>query len=498
MVETRHSAAPEGPSISRRHLLRGALATVAVIGFDPVRRSWATPADNAAGLVDDFPEFDGELVVDQSSLDAAAMDFGHIVSRQPVAVLRPGSVDDVVTLVRFARHHRIGVAARGQGHSTFGQGQVDAGVVIDMSTLAAVHEINSGDALVDAGVTWLELLQQTVPAGLAPPVLTDYLEVSVGGTLAVGGVGAQTFRAGAQVDNALELLVVTGRGRLVSCSPRRRKTLFLAVLAGLGQFAVIVRARLRLVPAPPMTRLYQATYGELPAMTGDQRTLLADGRFDTVQGSAVPDGAGGWLYVLEATKNFSPGNEPDDVLLTGDLSFLPGQLTTQDLAYFDYLNRLAPLVEFLIQIGVWFFPHPWLDLFLPGDQADDFIAETLAEITSADVGEGPVLINPYRREVFSRPFLRLPEDGVVVLFALLRNAIPPTGERAAELVAANRELFDRTVAVGGFSYPIDSVPKERSDWRDHYGPLWLAFKLAKRIYDPAGILTPGQEIFPPP
>lgn len=499
MSENHVTSTPTGHDVSRRAFLRGSLAAATVVGFDLNRRSWATEADVAArratALAKDFPDFDGELLTDDASLDAAADDFGHTVSRRPVAVLRPGSVGDVVLLIRFARGHDIQVAARGQGHATFGQAQVDAGVVIDMSALATIHEIGADSAVVDAGVRWIDLLQQTVPLGLAPPVVTDFIELSVGGTLTVGGVGSQSYRAGAQVDHALELEVVTGRGDRVTCSPRRRRRLFLAVLSGLGQFAVIVRARLKLVPVLPMTRLYQAPYDDLTLLTGDQRRLLADERFDTVQGSAFSDGGGGWLFGLETTRNFSPGDEPDDAELTGDLNFLPGQLTVQDMPYFDYLNRLGPIVDFLRQIGVWFFPHPWIDLFLPGDEADDFIAETLAGITSADVGEGPVLINPYRRRGFHRPFLRMPQSREVFLFALLRTAVPPTPERTAELVAANRELFERAVDAGGFSYPVDSVPKERIDWQRHYGPRWPSFALAKLFYDPDRILAPGQGIF---
>ena len=130
-------------------------------------------------------------------------------------------------------------------------------MVIDMSTLATVHEINAGDALVDAGLRWSDLLRQTLPLRLAPPTLNDYIDLSIGGTLSVGGVGAQSFRRGPQVDNVLELTVVTGRGELVTCSPTQNRQLFDAVRAGLGQFGVIVQARLRLVPAAAQNPLLQ-------------------------------------------------------------------------------------------------------------------------------------------------------------------------------------------------------------------------------------------------
>jgi FAD/FMN-containing dehydrogenase len=35
----------------------------------------------------------------------------------------------------------------------------------------------------------------------------------------------------------------------------------------------------------------------------------------------------------------------------------------------------------------------------------------------------------------------------------------------------------------------------RSDWRDHLGPAYEGLAAARRTYDPAGVLTPGYEIF---
>ena len=112
--------------VSRRTFLHGSLAAAAaVVGFDTVFRSWVSAAELTRGhfaLAEGFPSFDGSLLTDGASLAAAADDFGHMVHRQPSAVLKPGSVNDVVEMVRFARRNGIKVAARGQGHSTQGPG----------------------------------------------------------------------------------------------------------------------------------------------------------------------------------------------------------------------------------------------------------------------------------------------------------------------------------------------------------------------------------------
>ena len=217
-------------------------------------------------MVPNFPTFDGTLYTDpagSAQLDAAANDFGHIVHHRPLAVLDPGSINDIVVMIQFARQHEIQVSARGQGHATQGQSQNDGGVVINMSTLNIIHEINPNNARVDAGITWFELIEHTSVQGLTPPTITDYVHLTVGGTLSVGGIGGQGFSHGPQIDHVLELTVVTGQGNLVTCSPTQDARLFDAVRAGLGQFGILVQARVKLVAAPQNTRFYNLPYLEV-------------------------------------------------------------------------------------------------------------------------------------------------------------------------------------------------------------------------------------------
>lgn len=479
---------------SRRSFLISLAAGAVVVGFDPLGRTWVSQAVATTPLVD-VPPLDGELLTDETSLRNAADDFGHIVHRTPVAVLKPGSVDDIVTMVRFCNAHAIPVAARGQGHSTFGQPQVENGLVVDMSTLSAVHHIGSNRAVVDAGAVWSSLLTASLAEHKAPPVLADYLELSVGGTLSVGGIGGTTHRRGFQVDNVLELEVVTGAGRLVTCSPKRNRGLFEAVLAGLGQCALIVRATVRLVPATEQARTYLLPYTDLATFTADQRRVIADGRFDYVEGQVLPGQAGGWSFVLEAAIYFSPPAVPDDARLLAGLRYEPGAEQISDQSYFDFQNRLAPTVEFLKSIGVWFLPHPWLNVFLPGSAVDGYVSGVLAELTAADVN-GPVLLYPFRPARLSRPMLQVPDEPVAFILGLLRTA-PEIPSVIEAMIASNRTLFERARDRGGKQYPIGSVPFSPSDWVEHFAGRYRKLVAAKDRYDPNRILTPGQGIFPP-
>ena len=112
---------------SRRHFTKLAIGA-AIVGFNPDERSWITQ-DNTARPFDRLPRLDGTLLLDEESRRAIATDEGYMFHRVPAAVLRPGSVQDVVAMVRYANQHKLKVAIRGNGHSRYGQTQAEAGMV---------------------------------------------------------------------------------------------------------------------------------------------------------------------------------------------------------------------------------------------------------------------------------------------------------------------------------------------------------------------------------
>ena len=108
------------------------------------------------------------------------------------------------------------MAARGAGHSIHGQAQALDGIVVEMSSLPSEIEFyrrGEGDvsyADVGGGIMWIELQEQSLKLGLAPMSWTDYLYLTIGGTLSNAGISGQTFKHGPQISNVLQLEVVTG------------------------------------------------------------------------------------------------------------------------------------------------------------------------------------------------------------------------------------------------------------------------------------------------
>lgn len=370
---------------------------------------------------------------DEASLRAAADDWGHLVHHRPRAVARPATEDEVVAVLADAERRGLPFAVRGQGHSTTGASQCEGGLVVETGGVCAVHHLGADSVTVGAGIRWSELLRATLPHGLAPPVLTDYLELSVGGTLSVGGIGGATHRHGLQTDNVLSLRVRTPDGEVRDCSAEQDAELFDAVRAGHGRHGVILRATLRLVPAPRRVRHVQHAYTDLAEFLADQRELVASGEYDHVEGMAVPsEGGTGWQYLLDTAVRAPEGED-----------------------YFEFLNAMAPQEARLRATGAWSHPHPWTNTFLPGSAADSVITETMAPLSPADVGAadgGLVLLYPFPTSAVGTPGLRLPAEPVAFLFALLRTAPPADPAALERMISGNRRLRQRVLAAGGTPY----------------------------------------------
>ncbi|CAN7152859.1 FAD-binding protein [Rhizobium leguminosarum] len=425
------------------------------------------------------------------AVTAAAEDFGHLIHRKPQAVLKPASAAGITELMPWAASRGLKVAARGQGHSVFGRAMAEGGGVLDMTSMRTIHDVQPDRITVDAGATWSAVLDAALPHGLTPPVLTNYLELSVGGTLAVGGIGPTTLRYGMQTDN-----VVTGDGRQLTCSPNSNPDLFDAIRAGLGQCGIITRATLRLVPAPQRVRRFNLFHADLRSLTADQRTVLTDGRFDQLQGAILPDGAGAWRYQLEGAVHYDGQAAPDNDAVLAGLSDQRSAAVISDLTYSEDLSAFARLESLLRSNGQWFHPHPWLLTFLRGSNAEQLAGDILAELNNSDVGPfGRITYYPMFTKALHTPLVRMPDESVAFPFNLIRIPASKDAAKADQMVAGNRVVYKRLRDAGGILYPVSAFPMSQNDWKDHFGPRWSLLHDAKQRYDPLATLTPGYTMF---
>lgn len=428
----------------------------------------------------------------------AAVDFGHIVDSRPLGVLAAPSAAAVQELLRFAGPHGLPVSARGGGQALYGQGQAHGGYVVDMAALNEVR-CTPGERTLTAGAcaSWRDVVRAALAEGLTPPVLPDHLGGSVGGVLSTGGLGGSSHRHGLVADQVREVEVVTGTGEHLTCSPDRRPELFRAVLAGLGQCALIVGATLALVPAPTHVRRYRLYHHSPGTYVTDQRRLARDTRFSHVTGQARPALGGGWRYMIEAVAPYTDQpcfRQPpaDDELLIGDLDHDRDTEEIADLSYAEYLHRLDRDERLLRATGEWHRPHPWLTLLLPEENVASFVPALLAEDAQRGLRTcGTVQLRPLAGRTLHAPLMRRPAGELLCLLSLMRTAPPDRPDVVRRLVAANRRLYERSRTVGGVLHPVAALPMTPSDWRSHFGSDWPELVRAKDRYDPHHILTRG-------
>lgn len=406
--------------------------------------------------VGDAPAFDGVLGTSDADLAAAADDFGHLVHRDPLAVLKPGSAADVASLVRYARERGLAVVPRGAGHTVDGQAQIRDGIVVDLSTLADVGAPERDRIGVFAGAPWSAVVDRTLPAGLVPPVLPDFLALSVGGTLSAGGVSGTSHRYGCVADNVYDLDVVTPAGDLARCSPERDRHLFDAVRGTQGEYGIIVRATLALRPADTHARRYLLSYRDASTFLLDQLRLIDDRRFGHVGGQVQIVAGEPPRYVLEAVTTFTAPARPDDRALLEDLNHERGTEQIATSGYREFLDRLIAFETRLRSIGSWqHHPHPRCNVLLPGRHAEAIVADVVggltAELLGSDLG-GSVLLYPIPTARLLAPRMPKARDPITVVLGVQRTAPPGRPDLVAAMRTANAALLARVHGVGGTGY----------------------------------------------
>ncbi|ESQ54266.1 hypothetical protein EUTSA_v10024918mg [Eutrema salsugineum] len=482
------------------------------------------------------------VLTDPFSISAASQDFGNITDETPGAVLCPSSSVEVSRLLRFASGEfsygedatgpspGFKVAARGQGHSLRGQASAPGGIVVNMTCLAKAAKpaavVVSADgtyADVAAGTMWVEVLETAVERGVSPVTWTDYLYLSVGGTLSNAGIGGQTFRHGPQISNVHELDVITGKGEMMTCSPKLNTELFYGVLGGLGQFGIITRARIALDHAPKRVKWLRILYNDFSDFTRDQERLISmvnDIRVDFLEGQLMM--SNGFvdtsffplsdqtrvaslvndhriIYVLEVAKYYDTTTLPiiNQVIdmLTRTLGFIPGFMFMRDVPYFDFLNRVRNEEDKLRSLGLWEVPHPWLNIFVPRSRIQDFhdgiIKGLLLNQTSTS---GVTLFYPTNRNKWNnRMSAMIPDEDVFYVIGLLHSA--GGSQNWEELDNLNDKIihFCDTSGIKIKEYLMHYTRKE--DWVQHFGPKWGDFLRRKIMFDPKKLLSPGQDIF---
>jgi cytokinin dehydrogenase len=461
-------------------------------------------------------EIGGQVLTDDSSREAVSTDFGRIVARQPAVVVRPGSTEDVARVVKFAAKHSLGVGTRGAGHSQTGQ-SLSEHIVLDMTSLEQVKRLgpptgaegagvspdSSGTVVCQAGLKWRSLVEQLGAVGLSPPVLTNNLDVTIGGTLSTGGLGVASWQRGTQADNCLELEVVTGTGEIVRCSPDQNRELFDSVRAGVGQFGIITEATLEVRRHKPGFCSYYLLYDDLNVLLEDLKLLMTGRRFDYLESWCAPCAQGfkkvsggerqafaQWFYPLHATieTDWSQADRAraDAAKLQGLRFYKHVHTEIGELG--DFFTRLDSLFALWKRGGFWDHAHPWMECVLPWPSAVFYITQVLQNTPPQAIAGGHILLWPARGQASRVPLFVRPAGEFLMGFGILSAVPQPLLDEALLRLS---QASQASIMMGGKRYLSGWVAFDAAQWRAHYGDLWPEVARLKKQFDPQGVLNPG-------
>jgi FAD/FMN-containing dehydrogenase len=184
--------------------------------------------------------------------DEARAVYNGAIDKRPALIVRPTGAADVIDAVNYARESGLPLGVRGGGHSVAGNGTVDGGVLVDLSSLRGLHVDPAAQAArVNAGVLVGELDRETQLFGLATPS-GRVTTTGVAGFTLGGGYGWLSPKWGLACDNLISADVVTADGRLVTASEKENPDLLWGLRGGGGNFGVATSFAFRLHALGPM------------------------------------------------------------------------------------------------------------------------------------------------------------------------------------------------------------------------------------------------------
>ena len=215
----------------------------------------------AADLLARFIAIVGQkyAVTDRDAQTPYLVEMRDLYRGQTPVILRPGSVDEVVAILKLANETRTAIVPQG-GNTGLVGGQIPhhGEVVLSLTRLDKIREVDavSNTMTVEAGVTLQRAREAAAAADrLYPQLLPSEGTCTIGGNLSTNAGGVAAIAHGIARSHAMGLEVVLADGRVLRNLNKLKKdntgydlkNLFIGAEGTLG---IITAAVLRLVPRP--------------------------------------------------------------------------------------------------------------------------------------------------------------------------------------------------------------------------------------------------------
>ena len=422
-------------------------------------------------------------------------------------VLRPGSVEEVASILKLANETRTAVVPQG-GNTGLVGGQIPqhGEVLLSLARLDKIREVDavSNTMTVEAGVTLQRAREAASEADrLYPQLLPSEGTCTIGGNLSTNAGGTAAIAHGIARSHALGLEVVLADGRVLHDLNKLKKNntgydLKNIFIGAEGTLGIITAAVLRLVPRP---RSIETGWAAVPSPQAavellglaEERTAGGVTSFEMMARSGVEavvkhdsasrmplEGNHPWFVLIELSSQARAGLRDvlEEILADGHAKGLVLDATIADSVQqaksFWRIRELFGEVQRHIGASV---KH---DISVPVAAIPAFIEEANAAVTKLIPGVRPL------------PFGHVGDGNIHY------NVTQPEGADKAKFLArwdeVNAVVFAVVKKLGGSISAEHGVGVMKRDILPEYkDPVALELMRAlKRTLDPNGILNPGK------
>jgi glycolate oxidase len=211
---------------------------------------------------------------------------GTFQQRRPDLAVSPASTEEVASVVRLARKHRIPIVARGASSGLAG-GTIpeSGGIILNLARMNQILEIDTDNVCVtaQAGVVTLQLQQAVEKAGLFyPPDPASSRQSTIGGNVATNAGGPRCLKYGVTRDYVIGLTVVLASGDVLKLGGKVTKNatgyqLMQLFVGSEGTLGIVTEVTLKLVPLPRSRVTAMATFGKLAQASQAVSRIMASG-----------------------------------------------------------------------------------------------------------------------------------------------------------------------------------------------------------------------------
>jgi FAD/FMN-containing dehydrogenase len=395
-----------------------------------------------------------------AQLQVYSRDFGGLKKCLPLAVASVRSEEELCRAIRFLRAERVPMTLRGAGFSCHLGTLSDSVIIENRPSEDETVRLSADLVEIPARLRWRAVVNQLEASRLMPPVLTYSLSPTVGGTLSVGGFGARSIAAGAQVDQVHGLRVVLPDGEAIECSPEKNADIFRLALGGMGRIAVIERATMATTPLRPMVKLSSRRYASFAVAEEQLQTEEADYFFVECRGHDVQSHAG-------------VSAEIQDVFSSE--SVVPREFFQAPSAAFGQDDVI----------------HVWCDYFVDGSALGSMLEYLDTYLQREGLDRIHILAIRTPRSPNSRAFRPLKKFSGNRYFGIgVFYAVPRGDERLLrDARKAQRDLLERCLHLGGRPYLCGAHDLDENGIESIYGEEYEEVEQMRDRLDPDGLFN---------